>query len=191
MVQGCKNKPTVMVDSLSGFIEGDENDSEAMLAFMLRLRRIAGLGATVVIIHNTGKGDTTKDFRGHSSFKDKADQCFVVTNMGRDRLLDKIYARCYKSRFGFTGSLLYRYADGQFEWDTEKLAVPRAEYERLKSILRDNPGAALRQFQNLAMNAGIARDKARDFLHVGIEFKEIRTEPGPRKMTRHFVVEKS
>ena len=71
-------------------------------------------------------GEIEEDFCGHSSFRDKLDQGFVVTNLGSDRLLDKIYLRCLKSKFGFTGSLLYQYDNGKFTRDQEKLALPKA-----------------------------------------------------------------
>jgi hypothetical protein len=109
--------------------------------------------------------------------------------MGADRLLDKVHVRQFKSRFGCAESLLYRYDDGKFTRPHGNLAVSEAVTQTLKSILADNPGAHLRRFQSLAMAAGIGRDKARDFLHVGIEFKEIRVEAGPRNTQRYFLIE--
>jgi len=186
-VKRSNPKPVVMVDSASSFIEGDENDAEAMLALMRGCRETTDAGATLMVLHNTGKGEHTRDYRGHSIFRDKIDQGFVVKNLETDRRLGKILLRCFKSRFGLTQNLLYRYNDGVCIRDDEWFEASRTGAEKLTSLLRENPGVNKRAFEMHAHGAGIGLDAARDFLREGIRNKQIRQEPGPGKSHRHFL----
>jgi hypothetical protein len=99
----CDPKPLIVVDSLIAFIGGDENDALIMRAFTNQARKLADLGATVVVIHHDGKAETARDFRGSSDFKASFDQAFHVSDVGPDTKLDRIKLRCFKSRYGLTG----------------------------------------------------------------------------------------
>jgi predicted ATP-dependent serine protease len=72
-VVSCNPRPLIIVDSLSAFYEGNENESAAMREWMSQCRTLADLGATVLIIHHTGKGESTQDYRGSSDFKASID----------------------------------------------------------------------------------------------------------------------
>ena len=102
----------IVIDTLVGFFEGaDENDAAAMRSFRDReLRRLADHGATIILIHHDGKSETARDFRGSSDFKAAVDQAFHVSNIGPDGKLDRLTLRVFKSRFGYSGSLVYFYA---------------------------------------------------------------------------------
>jgi hypothetical protein len=81
---------------------------------MHRCRRLAGLGATVIVIHHDGKAESARDYRGGSDFKAAIDFGFHVTNCGANRLLDKLFLRPFKTRFGgFSESVTYCYAGGK------------------------------------------------------------------------------
>ena len=112
-------KPIVVIDTIVAFMDGaDENSASEMRSFMNKARRLADLGATVAVIHHSGKADSSTDFRGSSDFKASVDVAFHVTNLSSDgKLLDRVTLRCFKSRYGFTGSIVYHYDGGRFVRD--------------------------------------------------------------------------
>ena len=158
----------VILDSLGAFYAGDENSADEMNAFLRPLKEVAALGGCVAVLHNTGKSDTAKDYRGSSAFKDALDQAFVVTNDGTEGSLDRVTVRCFKPRYGFSGSLIYRYNEGLFTRDERPEAVKISTAEDLTSILRANPGISGSKFEELATKAGLARQLAREFIANGV-----------------------
>jgi hypothetical protein len=186
-VRGSNPKPLVIVDSFSAFYGGDENNAAEMRRFMNRVRKVANLGATVVVIHHSGKSETSRDYRGSSDFRAAIDVGFSVINIGPNRKLDKIHLRCFKSRFGFTGGIVYRYDDGKMRRDEETHAVSHVVTQQLTELLRTNPGVTQNEFEKLAAKAGVGRDQARDFLRTLTEFGKIRIELGPRNSRRHYL----
>ncbi len=166
-VRACELKPLIVIDSLIAFLGGDENDAGEMRRFMHQARRLADR-ATVVVIHHDGKAETSRDFRGSSDFKAAVDQAFHVSNVGSNMLLDRIRLRCFKSRFAFTGEIIYRHADGRFIRDETPHAPAKTAAEVLCGLLRMNPRVTQKRFEQLAQSSGIARDSARNFLRAGV-----------------------
>lgn len=176
-------KPLVIVDSLSSFYEGDENDAGDMRAFMNRLRRVTNLGSTAAVIHHDGKGDSSKDYRGSSDFRAALDAGFHVSNVGPDRFLDRLYLRPFKNRFGLTESIVYRYAEGAMRREEGAHAASETITANLTAILSENPGITGEAFERAATGRGIKRGQARSFLRDGVEFGEILSQKGPRHST--------
>jgi KaiC/GvpD/RAD55 family RecA-like ATPase len=174
--------PFVIVDALTAFHRGDQNDAGQTRAFMDQLRRLSSAGAGVLIIHHSGKADSAKDYRGSSDFKAAVDQAFHVENHNSEQKnrLDKITLRCYKSRLGFAGELVYHYEDGAFLRDDRLDAASRIVTQKLRNLLRDHPGVAKRKFEELAQAAKItSRKNAGTFLVRGVQAGEIRFEKNP------------
>lgn len=158
-VKSCEPKPLVIVDSLAAFHGGDGNDAGEMRAFMQQCRTLADLGATVIVVHHEGKVDTAKDYRGSSDFKAAVDAAFHVSNSpGPDGRLGMIRLRCYKSRFGFTGELIYHYSNGRFQRGQEHDPFMDIA-EPLTAILRENPGVEAKRLDQLfkAAKLGLPR----------------------------------
>jgi hypothetical protein len=186
-VKSCEPRPLVIVDSLVAFHGGNENDAGEMRAFMDQCRKLADLGATATVLHHDGKAESAKDYRGSSDFKASVDQAFHVSNYGDDRLLDKMVLRCYKSRFGLTGQLQYRYAGGKCLLDEDRAAVSRTNAEQLTALLRCNPGIHTTAFESLAEKNNVCRNRARDFLNTGVLANEIRMESGGKNKKLYFL----
>src|SRR6185312_10176572 len=91
-------KPLVVTDSYGAFQNGDQNDATMCRVFMHRCRRLADLGATVVVIHHDGKAESSRDYRGSSDFKAAVDLAFHVTNLGEGGLLGRLILRAWKTR---------------------------------------------------------------------------------------------
>src|SRR5262245_30880164 len=62
-------RPMLLYDALIGFNKGDEQNATEMRRHMEGYRQLAALGATILILHNTGKSETAKWFRGSSDIK--------------------------------------------------------------------------------------------------------------------------
>ena len=167
-VRSCALKPLVIIDSLVAFLDGDENSAVDMRQFMHFCRRLADLGACVIIIQHDGKADTAKDFRGSSDFKAAIDQAFHTTNVNADLRLDRIRLRCFKSRFGFCGEIIYSYDDGRVTRDERAHAPERTITDQLTALLRLNPGVTTKRFEDLAAKQNLGRNRARDFLSNGV-----------------------
>ena len=180
-VQECDPKPLVVIDSLTAFFEGDENSAGDMRSFMNSARRLADLGATVVIIHHNGKGTTARVFRGSSDFKAAVDQLFLVTNHSSDLKLDRLRLQCDKSRYGFFGSLVYRYAGGGLVRDDHAEAPAVGVDQQLAALLRLHPGVTKDAFEKLSVNAGLGRRSARTFLTEGALGGTVNKERGARR----------
>jgi hypothetical protein len=188
-VESCELRPLIVVDSLIAFLEGDENDAAAMRRFMNGLRWLADTGATVVPIHHDGKSETARDYRGSSDIKAAVDQAFHVSNLGSDGKLDRLSLRCFKSRYGFSGSLMYFYAGGKFVRDDRDDAPARSVADQLAELLRQNPGIKTREFEDAAGKKGLGRNRARDFISNGVLSRVIRREDAGRNQYRHYLTE--
>ena len=185
-VKTCGSSPLIIVDSLSAFHGGDQNSAGEMRTFMDRCRQIANLGATVVIIHHDGKSETAKDYRGSSDFKAAIDCGFHVTNFGNDGLLDKMVMRPFKMRMGSCGELVYFYADGRFVCG-DAAEARETVGTQLTALLRQNPGIAVKQFEDLAADSGLGRNRARSFLSDGVLSGAIKRSVGSRNLMRHYL----
>ena len=177
-VQACNPKPLVVVDSLAAFLAGDENSAGDMRNFMNHARRLADLGATVVIVHHSGKADTSRVFRGSSDFKASVDQVFLVTNSSTDLKLDRLKLECCKSRYGFTGSVIYRYAGGKMLRDDQAAAPAPCAGDQLAALLFQNPRVTQSAFVELSAKAGLGRKQTRAFLKDGVVSGVIDKEQG-------------
>ncbi len=176
-VRTCDPKPLVVVDSLAAFHGGDENSAGEMRTLMQRCRRLADLGATVIVIHQDGKGDSSKDYRGSSDFKAAIDLGFHVSNFGPTGLLDKLVLRAWKTRIECPAEIGYSYADGRFLRTGEAEARQNVN-DLLLSILRLNPGVTGAKFDALVVARGVTRTRGRQYLADGVVAGVIRRKSG-------------
>jgi energy-coupling factor transporter ATP-binding protein EcfA2 len=182
----CQPRPLVIIDSMSAFYDGDQNSAREMRVFMNQCRRLADLGATVGVLHHDGKAETAKDYRGSSDFKAAVDSAFHVSNLSNDGHLSKLVLRCYKSRFGFAGEVVYEYAGGRFLLAQQPEAASQTLSEQLTVLLRLNPGVNAKKFEELASERGLGRNRARQFLEEGILARTIRRQK-VGKRTSHYL----
>ncbi|MDP8989138.1 MAG: hypothetical protein M3N41_03535, partial [Acidobacteriota bacterium] len=122
-------------------------------------------------------------------FKAAVDQAFHVTNISRDGKLDRLSLRCFKSRYGFCGSLVYLYSGGQFTRDEREDAPARTAADQLTEILRTNPGIGSRELDAVATKRGLTRSQTREFINNGVLAGVIRRETGAKNRVRHYLAE--
>jgi hypothetical protein len=179
--------PLVIVDSLSAFHGGDENDATLMRQFMNGPRKLASLGAGVIVQHHTGKNGG--NYRGSSDFGPALDQGFLVTNISGNRLLDILQLKPFKSRYGLVGDITYHYSGGHFVREERPLAPAQAD--QLTGLLSANPGIKTGDFEQKAAQFGISRGRARSFLIAGVSAGRISVAPGAANAKRYTLVEKA
>ncbi|WP_058189838.1 bifunctional DNA primase/polymerase [Terracidiphilus gabretensis] len=71
----------VIVDTITRFVEGDENKVEDMRRFAQKVFRLANAGATVLLLHHSKKGSTGSlddGLRGSSELAAFVDSCWVT-----------------------------------------------------------------------------------------------------------------
>jgi len=71
----------VIVDTITRFIEGDENKSEHMRAFAQKVFRLMNAGATVVLLHHSKKGSSGSlddGLRGSSELAAFVESCWIT-----------------------------------------------------------------------------------------------------------------
>jgi hypothetical protein len=176
-----RDRPSlVIIDCMISFHGGDENDAGETRAFLRRGRKLADLGATVVVVHHDGKADGAKDYRGSSDFKAALDQAFHVSNWGATGRLGRIRLRCFKPRLDCPAEISYRYTSmtggDRFLRESSVEAPVKSDSEQLTDILRANPGITATKFEELAMEKKMGRKRTRDFLEQGLLACRIRRE---------------
>ena len=172
----CDPKPLLIFDSLISYFDGQsENDSAEMRRYTQGFRKLADMGCTVLVLHHSGKGETTKDFRGSSDIKASIDTGWHLSNFGEGRL-ERLRLRAWKCRFAVAPDLLLTYTDGEFL--SEESSPERSVNESLIHLLKANPGIRAADFELLARDKGLGRDRARKFLMEGEKAKRVDRQRG-------------
>jgi RecA-family ATPase len=127
-------KPLIIFDSLVAFHPGSEQDSTETRRFMNLFRKLQTYGATVIVIHHTGKGENTKEYRGSSDIKANVDLNFVLT--AKKPRLELLELKPGKCREGEVDTVAFSYdeATGLFR---ERVAAVFSEVEQ---VVRNTPG---------------------------------------------------
>jgi len=185
MVAETGKPPVVILDSLVSFLKADEDENSAvdMRRVFDRCRVLLKPGATVILIHHTNRQG---EARGSSDFRPACDQAFLVSNRDREggRLLDVITLKYEKSRYGLSGTITYHYAGGRMLRVEERQAGKDLSGQ-LVELLKEHPGISTEGFVKLALDSGLKRERAREFLKRGENDRTIRVEEAGRKR-QHF-----
>ncbi len=177
-------KVVIFVDSLIAFFQGSENSSNDVRAFMQQLRDLANLGAAVVVLHHTGKGESTQEYRGSSDFKAGIDVGYVLRNYGGARLTN-LNLTTFKARFTVIDVPSMSYESGTFTC----LNSPDALRTDLLAMLQANPACLKSEFEKLAIGKGFNRGKVRQFIDDGVASGLIQSLQGEKNAQRLTAVE--
>jgi hypothetical protein len=185
-VARCDPKPLLIVDSVIAFHPGAENDSNETRRYMAQYRKLTAMGATPVLLHHVGKSETSRDYRGSSDYKASIDIGYKLTNLGDGARLSALELRPFKQRFSVAPVLHLRYTDGVFSVDQAE--ARKSVTERLCDLLKENPEITKSDFETLAHERGLGRNRARDFLNNGMEAGTVRVKLGTNNRQLHFWV---
>jgi hypothetical protein len=112
--QATNPKPLIVIDALISNLDGDENSSVDIRAFMRQPRRLAGLGCAVGILHNAGKGESSKQFRGSSDIKASVDVAYEIEGFGDPTRLERLKLTAFKSRFATRQTIDLKFDGSRF-----------------------------------------------------------------------------
>jgi energy-coupling factor transporter ATP-binding protein EcfA2 len=168
-------KPVLFIDSFIAFLEGNENSSTDVRAFMQPLRELTNLGAAVVVLHHTGKGESTQDFRGSSDIKAAIDVGYLMKNNGESRLTT-LTLKSFKARFSVIDALGLTYSNGEFI----PQEIKQASEDILTQLLRDNANINKSEFETMARRKGMGQGSIRKFIDAGLTSGMILSRKGER-----------
>jgi KaiC/GvpD/RAD55 family RecA-like ATPase len=107
-------EPLLIFDTMNSFMMGgNENDNAVVGKMMAHLRKMTNAGATVVLIHHTGKSATSKESRGASAFKGAIDIGILVESDIVDCMITTMRVKAFKSRLGNVKPRTYKMIDGK------------------------------------------------------------------------------
>lgn len=129
-VSSAPVKPLIIVDSMTAFYKGDENDSVKVRAFLHQARSLADAGATVLLIHHSGKAESAQEYRGSSDIPAALDVGFVAKKVNKGQMLEEMEIKPFKTRFVVSDKTNLRYEHGQFS--IRKLSLEEEMKSKMK-----------------------------------------------------------
>jgi hypothetical protein len=185
-------RPVIVVDTLSRSMDGDdENDTQHIGKFWARFDKLLRANCSIIILHHSGKGDSTKTYRGSSDIPGPADYHFVLSNESPSKQrLTKMKLQRVKQREpadAFSEDVLINIsATGEFTAE-----MPEDESnDKLLALLRENQGVTGNKFEELAKEIDIGQTAVRKFLADKVKSEEVEKRKGEAKNSwNYFVVE--
>jgi hypothetical protein len=185
-----KEKGVIVFDSLTDWLNGaNENDPSAMTDIMRKFRRLARLGAGVILLHHADK--YRAGYRGTTAIPAGVDMALKAakTDEGVLQIREEKFRMCKSWEmdvtFDFKGQYTYRVARDQGTDDRRKTDTAN-ESDIVRGVLsafhEQNNGAGMSQTQlvNAIQAYGVARDKARDMVAAGVRAKQLTFDSGSR-----------
>jgi hypothetical protein len=181
VVKFClEEKPLVIFDALIAFHEGDEQSAQDTRKHMAKYRRLAATGTAVIVLHNTGKSETSKEYRGSSDIKAALDMGYLLETVG-DATPGKGLANLrlvpFKTRVEPIDPIHIGYVDGRFEEAKEDRRP--SESELFERGLRLHPGLSGRELIQI-LKGEVPKHRVPTLLLEGIQNSRIEVIPGGR-----------
>jgi hypothetical protein len=153
-------------DSLVEFHSGDEQSSTETREFMKHFRRLAHLGATILILHHTGKSGTSKQYRGSTDIKAAVDTAYFLEGHPLEKTLHRLELKNFKSRFApgidFGMEFISKQGFVPFALAKEKVDGNRV----ITDILMEHPGSNASEVVAFAKGR-IGKNKVNELLAKG------------------------
>lgn len=175
--------PLVVYDSLVAFHPGSEQDSSETRAYMNLFRRLAAYGATVIVIHHTGKGESTQLYRGSSDIPASSDTCWLLK--AKKPLLKHITLMSFKSREGLLENLDLTLEGEEFvEIMHDYIDKNDVDWARIQAVIEATPG--LNQSQIISQLPETPLKKVRKILLIGEQTKQLATQRGAKNALLYY-----
>lgn len=173
----------IIYDSLVEFHPGCEQSSTETRAFMRHFRRLANLGATVVVLHHTGKAETAKQYRGSSDIKAAVDTAYLLEKPpGAPEELGKLLLTCFKGRLMPGQDFAMEFKNGLGFLPSAYVPPKKSVEQVVAEILEANPGLNQSEIVAKARDLGMKKSQVESCLKRG----PWDTEPGPRHSTLYY-----
>jgi hypothetical protein len=181
-----QHKGLIIYDSLIEFHPGSEQSSTETRAFMRQFRALANLGATVVILHHTGKAETAKLYRGSSDIKASVDTAYVLARTTEEtQELRGLSMTCFKSRLAPPQDFGMIFEKGRGFISSEEVKPFARTKAAITEILTANPKSNQAQVLTLGKLRGCTRGQLLSCLASGCWT----THPGPKNSILYSVPE--
>jgi hypothetical protein len=158
----AREKPLLIWDSLVQFHPGDEQHATETSAFMNHFRVLTNAGATVIVLHHTGKVKSASQYRGSSDIKAAVDTAYVLRSPASETgKLTWVVLENFKSRFapGTDIGLVFQPREGFRQWDVPKKEAKQPPDAVIRDILTDQPNINGKQIKKLANLRGVGKNK--------------------------------
>ena len=178
----ARSKPLIVLDSLVAFHGGSEQDATETRNFMQPLRHLAGAGATVLVLHHTGKGESTKDYRGSSDIKAAVDAAYVLEMGEGGSGIERLILRNFKMRCGEPPArLAIEFRNHRFEAGSDPFVNKTLEgRDRLRATVAGAAGIGRTALVTALTDSGITRARARELVDAALAEGEIVAAKGGR-----------
>jgi AAA domain len=159
--------PVIIFDSLIAFHTGDEQSATDTRKYLQHYRQLAAEGATIIVLHHTGKSEGAKQYRGSSDIKASVDVAWLLEKLGDAAdLLKELRLVGFKNRMGGGRTIPLSFSDGRFSSAYER---SESDEEKLERVVRRNPGEAQRALIELGKMVGLSKHRVEDLLREGVE----------------------
>jgi hypothetical protein len=180
-----RHKPLIIFDSLIAFGNCDENSAGEMRHHMQLYRRLAALGATVLIIHHrSDKGQS--DYRGSSDIRAVVDAAWRLSRddgSGAGDALGRLILKPYKTRTGPGKPVRIEYKDGAF------LPVDgpvRPALDIALELVTCYPGSTQSDLIIRAKPQGLGERKLVDTLNEAVVARKVDVRRGNHNALRYY-----
>ena len=168
-----QHRPLLIWDSLVQFHDGEEQSATETRASMTHFRALANAGATVLVLHHTGKTATSQDYRGSSDIKAAVDMAYCVepefTLMG---CIHRLTMRNFKGRFAPGRHLGLEFVQKKGLVSCEVPDQPRDAMQTVIEIVRAHPGSNQSQIVALGKMSGVSKHQVEACLRYAAFHRE-------------------
>jgi hypothetical protein len=183
-------QPLLIWDSLIAFAGCEENSSSEMRAHLQLYRRLAGLGASnLILAHSSEKSETGRNYRGATGIPDAVDTAYNLSRSDGSCAADplgQLLLKPYKCRVSPGAPLRVEYKDGAFAC----LDAPqRPALDILKELILVYPGRTQKELIDLAAPQGLSKHRVEKALNDAALKGEIEARTGKRKALHYYLPE--
>lgn len=160
-----KHKGVIIYDSLIQFHPGSEQDSSETRQYLKLYRDLVNEGCAVILLHHTGKGENSKQYRGSSDIKAAADQAFCLELIGQaEEGRSALRLLPFKSRMAHVKTLRLDMSSSGFHASEHGTPTNR---EIVEQLIEENPDMVGVDLVKLAVARGVAKNRAEAVLVEG------------------------
>ena len=176
-----EEKGLIIYDSLIVFHEGSEQSSTETRAFMDQFRLLANLGATVIVIHHTGKAETAKKYRGSSDIKASVDTAYHLQDLSPDvPELDRLRLQCFKGRSAPGQDLAMQFRAGEGFVATDMPDRVATTSDSINQLLGNGTAANQKEIIEALRADGFSAAQIRSALKTGVDSGHLKRSKGTK-----------
>jgi hypothetical protein len=152
------------------FHNGEEQSATDTRKFMNYFRALAHFGATIIVLHHTGKTTTSQEYRGSRDIKAAVDMAYhLESEFSLNEGIHLLTLRNFKGRFAPRKSFGLEFVKGTgfvaHELPTQPTA--RDAMQTVIEIVKAHPRSNQSQIVTLAQQAGIGKHQVENCLKDG------------------------